>query len=175
MKKNLPSRETALKLLKQVGCSKKVVEHCIAVAAYATKVAEIYKKKGLKVNVDLVHVGALLHDVGRAKTHGVNHGACGAQIARGLGMPPAVVSIIGNHVGGGITEAEARKLGLPKKSYIPDSVEARIVAYADKLVEGSTILPIEAAVKRFRQDSNIPEDSVKRLKQWHREFSNCAK
>lgn len=164
-----------MKLLEQVGCSKNVVQHCVAVSAFATKIAEIYKKKGLKVNVDLVRVGALLHDVGRAKTHGVNHGACGAKIARELGMPPAVVSIIGSHVGGGITKAEARKLGLPAKSYVPDSVEAQIVAYADKLIEGCAIVPIETAVMRFRRDRNIPEDSVKRLKQWHREFSNCVK
>ncbi len=173
MNRRLPSERTTLRLLKQVGCPKRVVDHCRAVANFAVEIAEACRKKGLKVDVDLVRVGALLHDIGRAKTHNVDHGAVGAQIARELNLPDAVVFIIERHVGSGITLREAERLGLPMKSYVPNSVEERIVAYADKLIEGSMRVPVEVAVERFRRDPDIPESSVERLRQWHEELSVC--
>lgn len=170
MSRQLPSEETALKLLKQAGCPKKVVEHCIAVASFAMEIAEACKKKELEVDVDLVLIGALLHDIGRGKTHSVDHGIVGAQIARELRLPDTVISIIERHVGSGITEIEAKRLGWPVKSYIPESIEERIVAYADKLIEDSVRVPLELAVERFRRDRHIPDASVERLKQWNKEF-----
>jgi len=173
--RGLPSEETALKLLMNIGCSKKVVKHCRAVADLAVEIAETCTKKGFVVNVELVRIGALLHDIGRSKTHGVDHGIVGAHIARELNLPDDLVSIIERHVGSGITESEAEKLGWPVKSYIPESIEERIVAYADKLIEGSMRMPIEVVFERFRQDRHIPDASVERLKQWHEELSFCLK
>ena len=173
MSKRLPSEKTALKLLTQAGCSKNVIEHCKEVADFAVEIAEACKEKKFKVNVDLVRVGALLHDVGRAKTHSVDHSIAGAQIAKEWSLSDAIVSIIERHVGGGITENEAKKLGWPLKSYVPESIEERIVAYADKLIEGSIRVPVELAVERLRLDKNVPEDAIRRFKQWHKEFSTC--
>jgi uncharacterized protein len=165
----------AIKFLMKTGCSKKVVEHCKAVADFAVEIAEACKKKGLEVNVDLVRIGALLHDVGRAETHMVDHGIVGVHIASEWTLPKAVLSIIERHVGSGISKSEAAKLGWPVKSYIPRTVEERIVAYADKLIEGSQRVSVEMAVNRFRLDKDISEVSVQRLKKWHKEFSNCLK
>ena len=50
---------------------------------------------------------------------------------------------------------------------------ALLLAYADKLIEGSILVPLDVAVERFHQDENIPEASVERLKQWHKDFSVC--
>jgi uncharacterized protein len=172
--RRLPSEETALRLVVQAGCSEKVVEHCKAVAVFAVEIAEACRRKGLEVDVDLVRIGALLHDVGRARTHSVGHAVVGAGIARELNMPDRVVSIIERHVGSGITESEAKRLGWPVKSYVPESLEERIVAYADKLIEGSIRVPVEVAVERFRRDRNMPRASVERLKQWHEELSFCS-
>jgi len=162
-----------MNLLEKAGCSKQVIAHCRAVADLAVEIADACREKGLKVDVDLVRVGGLLHDIGRAKTHGVDHAVLGAGIARGFNLSERLVTIIERHVGSGITEREARKSGLPVKSYVPASLEERIVAYADKLIEGSIRLPFDAAVERFRRDKNIPEAAVERLKQWHEELSTC--
>lgn len=174
MNKQLPSDETALKLLERAGCSKNVIDHCKAVAELATAIADACNRKGMKVDIDLVRIGALLHDIGRSKTHNVNHGIVGAQIAKDANLPEAVVSIIENHVGSGITKREAQSLGFPAKSYVPRSMEERIVAYADKLIEGKRQVSIDVAVERFRRDKQISEDSVERLKQWHEELSACT-
>ncbi len=173
MNRRLPSEKTALKLLVQAGCSKKVISHCQAVADFAVEIAKGCKKKSLKIDIDLVRIGSLLHDIGRAKTHGVSHGIVGAKIAKELNLSDALVSIIERHVGSGITAKEAEDLGWSVKDYIPETIEERIVAYADKLIEGSIRVPIEVAIERFRHDRSVPEDSVERLKEWHEELSLC--
>ncbi len=175
MNSKLPSEETALNFLKVIGCSNNVVDHCKTVANFAVEIAEACRNSGVEVNVDLVRIGALLHDVGRAKTHGIDHGIVGAQIAREWKFPEAVASVIENHVGSGITKVEAEKLGWPVKDYIPKNLEEQIVSYADKLIEGSVRVSIDVAVERFRRDKNIPKDSVERLKQWHEELTECVK
>ncbi|MGF3522719.1 MAG: HDIG domain-containing metalloprotein, partial [Candidatus Bathyarchaeia archaeon] len=105
MSKLLPTREEALRLLRKNRCSKNVIAHCEAVAKLARETAEICKKKGLNVDVDLVEIGALLHDVGRSKTHSVHHVVAGVEIAKKAGVPEPVISIIQCHVGGGYTAA----------------------------------------------------------------------
>ncbi|MCW4053078.1 MAG: TIGR00295 family protein [Candidatus Bathyarchaeota archaeon] len=173
MSRHVPSEKAALKILRKAGCSAKVVEHCIKVAHYAAEMAESCRKKGVKVDVELVRIGAILHDIGRARTHTVNHSIVGAQLARELNLSTSLVSIIENHVGTGINESEAEKLGWPMKSYIPKTLEERIVAYADKLISGSTLMTIDMALNRFRRENGVSNDAVERLKLWHEELSNC--
>lgn len=171
MNRSLPSIHTALSYLERQGCSKGVIEHCKTVTSYALEVAEACNKKGLEVDVDLVTIGAVLHDIGRSESHSVDHAVRGAQIAARLQLPSSIVSIIERHVGGGIEEKEAERLGWPVKSYVPCSLEEKIVAYADKLVEGSKRISIDAALQRLQNDSNMQKNSLKRILEWHKEFA----
>jgi uncharacterized protein len=166
----LPSKKKALKLLFQSGCSPKVVEHCKAVAKVATEIAETCKEKGLDIDVKLVEIGALLHDIGRSRTHSVHHAIIGAEIAKSLGLPNAVTSIIERHVGGGITSEEAKKLGWPVKDYSPQTWEEKIVSYADKLIDGSKRVSIERTIRKFSR--KIPQSSIDGMKRLHEEFSS---
>ena len=164
MSNKLPSREQALKLLRQNHCSPKVMAHCKAVAKLAVETAQACQKKGLKVDVNLVEVGALLHDLGRSKTHSVDHVVVGAEIARAEGLPSSVIAIIERHVGGGITPAEAKEMGWPKGNYVPVTLEEKIVSYADKLVETSERVPIELTVNRLREQKlNDAADRVQKI------------
>ena len=74
MNKGVPSERMALNLLRKTGCSRKVVEHCVRVSQFAVQIAKSCRKKGIDVNVEMVRIGALLHDIGRARTHTVDHG-----------------------------------------------------------------------------------------------------
>jgi uncharacterized protein len=56
-----------------------VIKHCEAVAELAVEIAKACKEKGLNVNLELVEIGALLHDIGRSKTHSVHHAMAGAK------------------------------------------------------------------------------------------------
>jgi len=164
----LPSREQALQFLRQNGCQTNVLKHCEAVAELAVEMAEAAKEKGLNVNLKLVEIGALLHDIGRSKTHSVHHAVIGAEIARSLGLPEPVVSIIKRHVGGGITSREARKLGWPRDTYVPQTLEEKIVSYADKLIEGSRRVPIEKAIQHLSKE--LPPPAIERMRRLHMEM-----
>ncbi len=61
----------------------------------------------------------------------------GRKIVKQYGYPEEVQNIVERHIGAGITEEESVKLGLPKKSYIPQTIEEKIVAHADNLLSGT--------------------------------------
>lgn len=172
MSERLPSAEEALKLLSESGCTPQVIKHCKMVASIAMEIAEACRKRGLNVDVELVRIGALLHDIGRSETHTVNHVIRGAEIARSLGLPKPVVSIIECHVGGGISLQEAKRLGWPIKSYIPRTLEEKIVTYADKLVDEGRRAPIEKTIKKLSKELGQTHPSIRRLRELHREFTH---
>ncbi len=168
--KNLPSREQAIRLLHESGCSRNVIKHCKAVTDLALEIAKACKEKGLNVDLELVEIGALLHDIGRAKTHSVHHAIIGAKMAKAMGMPEKVISIIKRHVGGGISKQEAERLGWPQDIYIPQTLEEKIVSYADKLINGSRRVPIEKTLADF--SGKIPPQAIERIKKLHEEMMN---
>jgi uncharacterized protein len=92
----------------------------------------------------------------------------GADIAKSLGLPEPVVSIIKRHVGGGITAREARKLGWPRDVYVPLTLEEKIVSYADKLIEGSRRVPIEVTMDELSRE--LPVSAIQRLWKLHEEM-----
>jgi len=168
--KTLPSREQAIRLLHESGCSRNVIKHCKAVTELALEIAKACKEKGLNVDLELVEIGALLHDIGRAKTHSVHHAIIGAKMAKAMGMPEKVISIIKRHVGGGISKQEAERLGWPQDIYIPQTLEEKIVSYADKLINGSRRVPIEKTLADF--SGKIPPQAIERIKKLHEEMMN---
>lgn len=173
MSKGLPSREQAIRLLYDSGCSSRVIRHCEAVADLAVETAETLKKKGISVDVDLVEVGALLHDIGRSKTHGVNHVLVGVKIVEQAGLPASVISIVKRHVGGGITAEEARELGWPVDGvYIPFTLEEKIVSYADKLIESGKRVPIDRALEQLFEEGK-PE-AANRVLRLHQEIDKLV-
>jgi uncharacterized protein len=166
----LPSREQALRLLYENGCSDKVVNHCLAVTKLALETADALRKKGLNVDLELVEIGALLHDIGRSKTHSVNHVIEGAKIAEAAGLPKNVISIIKCHVGGGITRDEAKALGWPSdETYVPLTLEEKAVSFADKLIEGSKRVSVELTIKQLFSDGK-PE-AAERVRNLHDEMA----
>ena len=169
MSEKLPPKKQAILYLRQSGCSENVIRHCEAVAELATEMAKICKRKNMKIDLELVEIGALLHDIGRSKTHTVHHAVVGAEIAKSLKLPESIISIIERHVGGGITPKEAEKLGWPKGVYMPKTLEEKIVSYADKLIEGSHRVPIENTMEKFAEE--LPSSAVERVRKLHDEMS----
>jgi len=169
----LPSREQALNLLIENGCSNDVIIHCKKVAELAAETAETVKKKGLTVDSRLVEVGALLHDIGRSKTHSVNHVIEGAKIAEEAGLSKSVVSIIKRHVGGGITKTEAQMLGWPvDDTYVPITLEEKVVSFADKLIEKGKRVPVKLTIEKLLREGR-PE-AAERVRQLHEEIATLT-
>ena len=170
MSSRLPSREQAIELLQKNGCPQKVINHCEIVATIALDIAQKLQNKGLKIDLTLVETGALLHDIGRSKTHDVDHGLVGSQIAQSAGIPQSVVNIIKRHVGGGITAKEAQEFGWPEDTYTPLTLEEKIVCYADKLIEKSKRVPIEVEIERLRRQGF--DQAAERIRKLHEEITS---
>jgi uncharacterized protein (TIGR00295 family) len=162
--RKLPTRDECIALLEESGCSEGVVRHCIAVSDLAVRIA-----KRCGADVDLVEAGSLLHDLGRCKSHGLDHAVIGVELAKSRKLPESVVRIIERHIGGGITKAEAKKLGLPEKDYIPKTLEEKVVSHADKLIANSRRVTVKEAVGRFVRDGLT--DSALRILKNHEELS----
>lgn len=128
---------------------------------------EIAEKLEICIDTELVKEGALNHDIGRAGTQGVDHAVRGAEVARQLGMGERVVEIIERHVGAGIPAGEAARLGLPPRDFIPVTPEEIVVAYADNLVQGESIVSYEVALSRFRRQFGADHPAVRRFIAMH--------
>ena len=170
MSSELPNREQALELLRKNNCPPNVIDHCTAVADLAVETAEKLKSKGLKVNVELVEAGALLHDLGRSRCHSVDHAVVGAQIAQSIGLPEPVIRIIKRHVGAGITAKEAKALGWPKDTYTPQTIEEKVVCYADKRIDKSKVIPIEVEIEKLKKDNKV--EAAERVRKLSEEITS---
>lgn len=167
----------AVALLKKAGCARAVIEHSKTVADYARKIAldikKCAEKKGQSIDIDIdaVFLGGLLHDIGRSRTHGIDHAVAGAAIALQNGLNNKLVNIIERHVGAGITMEEAGFLGLPEKDYLPVTMEEKIVAHADNLVLGSRVGTLDELVLNLRK-RQLDEKIIQRIIELNNEI--CA-
>ncbi len=160
-----------IKMLRQAGCSEAVIKHCIRVARLAMEIAKAIEKNGGKVDVEAVEAGAMLHDIGRAKTHDIMHIIEGVKIARHYGLPKKIIDIIEHHGGAGIDEEEAKKLGLPPKDYSPRTIEEKIVAHADNLTGNGYRSVKELAIA---WEKKIGKEAALKLLKLHNELSKLA-
>ena len=170
MSKQLPNREQAIYFLQKNSCSTKVITHCQAVASLSLELAEEFKAKNYPVDLALIETGALLHDLGRSKTHSVHHAIEGMKIAQAEGLPDAIVCIIKRHVGAGIAAEEAAQLNWPKDVYTPQSLEEKIVCYADKCVSGNDRICVEVTIKQLH-DQKLG-DAAERVRKLHDEINS---
>lgn len=153
MSKDYALAQTDIDLLRQAGVSEPDIDHSLKVAH---KALELARRTGADLDLELVGRGALFHDLGKAKTHDINHGQIGAELGAALGLAAEVTAIMEKHIRGGLTPEEATELGLPVKDYTLQRLEERIVIYADRLVDiitdGIVSLKTEAeAESRFEE------------------------
>jgi uncharacterized protein len=127
-------------LLRKAGCNEGVIQHCRYVRLSARRFINSLS------DPSLVEEGAMLHDIGRAQTHGIDHGQAGAALARSLGVREAVVRIIECHIGAGLTADECTLLRLIPRDCMPRSLEEKIVGHADNMVQGTWISMLPTAV-----------------------------
>ncbi|OGS42680.1 MAG: HD domain-containing protein [Euryarchaeota archaeon RBG_16_62_10] len=164
----MPSRDDCLRILRDHGCPQDVVSHCEAVSDLAVKIA-----RKCRADVPLVESGSLLHDLGRCRSHKLDHAVRGAELASELKFPAAVVRIIERHIGAGITKKEAKALGLPERDYTPKTLEEKIVAHADNLISASRRTGIEEAVGHLVRKGH--HEAALRVLRLHEELSAACR
>ena len=110
-----------IEILKKEKTPQNVIDHSIAVCKKAFQIAQNFPE----ADRELIRKGALLHDIGRSRTHGITHAVEGVEIARKYDYPEEVLNIIERHIGAGITKEEAKSLGLFEKSYVPETLQEK--------------------------------------------------
>ncbi len=133
------------KILKKYSLSEKsfntVLSHSLFVLG---KSVEIIAKKKLynEVDFDLIISGCLLHDIGtfrfveypdRDQEKYILHGVIGGKILRSEGLKREAL-IAERHIGSGISKRDVIKnnLPLPKRDFLPVTLEQKLICYADK-------------------------------------------
>lgn len=166
------ARMRDVEVLIQAGCPADVVAHCRKVSSMALSLADRFRDP---VDRELVRLGGLFHDIGRSRTHDIAHAIAGIEIGRGLGFSDQLLKIIERHVGAGITAAEARRLGLPEKDYVPLTREEQLVSYADNLVSGEREMSFSEALDRFTRILGPDHEGVELFRQQHQTVQGWMK
>lgn len=161
--------EKALEILREEGVSSEVIKHVKAVRDISLKIAENIAKEGHNVNLNRVKIGAILHDIGRSKTHDISHGVEGAKILKEKDLEE-FSSFARNHLGAGITKEEAKKLDIPTKNYLPNSLEEKIVTFGDNLIRGDKVQSYKEALEELREELGPNHPSLERFKNLHEEL-----
>jgi len=158
------SKQKAITVLKEL-CERNVIEHSMAVSRYAVEIAEKLRDSGLEVDLDSVETGALLHDIGRCKSHDIDHGVRGAEILEKIPELSAYSRYCLTHIGAGISRKEAVELGLPPGDYMPSTIEEKIVAYADNITEGCKKVDISVTVEKMKKALGEKHPAIARVKE----------
>ncbi|MBY9001163.1 MAG: HDIG domain-containing protein [Candidatus Heimdallarchaeota archaeon] len=161
METRIPSKEECLKILRKHQAPFDVIYHCLMV----TEITERISSQIREINRELVIAGAMLHDIGRSKDHTIFHAIEGARIIEREKLDQRLVSIVRKHIGSGITENEAEKLGLPLDDYIPRTIEEIVVSYSDNLTsderECSFEETLEDFCRKFGEDSHVVKGYIR--------------
>jgi uncharacterized protein len=143
----MPDQTDYESVLRNAGCSPKVIAHCTAVRDVACE----YAIRNPAINFSLVEEGAMLHDIGRGITHSIGHAQAGADLLRSMGYPEAVARIVECHTGAGLTPDECTLLGLEPRDCMPKTAEEKIVAHADNLIASKKRVSIENSIASVSQ------------------------
>ncbi|ABO35940.1 metal dependent phosphohydrolase [Methanococcus maripaludis C5] len=136
-------------------CEKNVVLHSIAVADYVHEFGINLIEKGYDFDLKTAVLGAILHDIGRSKSHSIDHGIIGSKILLKNKFNEKYAKIAERHIGAGISKKEAKKLNLPEKDYIPETLEEKVIANADNLISGYLRVDIDFVINKFKKRTNL--------------------
>lgn len=154
--------------------------HSTLVTKRAVRICDQHPE--LSLNRQFVIEAAMLHDIGIFKCNAPGiycsgsepyliHGRIGAELLRAEGFPKHA-RVCERHTGAGITKEEIIKLNLPlpHEDFLPETMEEKVICYADKFYSKThpevekTIEQAERSLKRFG------EDGVERFKLWEKLF-----
>ncbi|MBM7409777.1 HDIG domain-containing metalloprotein [Methanococcus maripaludis] len=135
-------------------CEKNVVLHSIAVADYVYEFGIKLLNKKYDFDLDTAVLGAILHDIGRSKSHNIDHGIIGSEILLKNNFNEKYAKIAERHIGAGISIKEAEDLNLPKKDYIPKTLEEKVIANADNLISRDLRVDIDFVIDKFKKRAN---------------------
>lgn len=160
-----------------------LLTHSEMVARKALAVADA---SNLNIDREFVYDAAMLHDIGifRCDASGIycygdqpyiRHGVIGAELLRDEGVGEAYARVCERHTGAGLTAKEIAETGLPlpHMDFLPESLEEKLICYADKFFSKSGDPKEEKPLERVRASlAKFGPDSLARFDSLHSLFND---
>lgn len=157
-----------------------LLTHSRQVAQRALRIAN--NRTELKLDKQFVEEAAMLHDIGvflcdapGIACHGtapyILHGRLGAELLRKEGCPKHA-RVCERHTGAGLTkEAIAlRNIPLPHEDFLPETMEEKVICYADKFYSKSNLTHEKTIEQAKRSLAKFGEEGVARFCEWQQLF-----
>ncbi|MDE7420850.1 MAG: HDIG domain-containing protein [Muribaculaceae bacterium] len=159
-----------------------LLTHSEMVAHKALTVAEAAK---LNIDREFVFNAAMLHDVGifRCNASGIycygdepyiRHGIIGGELLRKECADEVYARVCERHTGSGLTAKEIAETGmpLPHMDFLPETLEEKLICYADKFFSKSGDPREEKSLDRVRKSmAKFGADSLERFDAMHHLFT----
>jgi len=144
--------------------------HCVAVTELALKISRSHPQ--FQADEEVIEFGGMLHDIGIFYTDApeigcfgdlpyIAHGYQGRELLEKESLP-FIATICERHIGVGISieDIEKHHLPLPKRDMTPQTIEEKIICYADKFFSksaGNLLLPkpmekVKKSVSKYGED-----------------------
>lgn len=147
------------------------------------KALECIRRRGLEVDIGFVAEAAMLHDIGIFRCdapgiccHGelpyICHGIEGRRILEAEGLPRHAL-VCERHTGSGLTVEDIvrQQLPLPHRDMTPQTLEEKLICYADKFYSKSGDIREEKSLDRvIRSMERHGEDTLRRFLDLHAMF-----
>jgi hypothetical protein len=177
MPDDLPSDDDIAQIWKHYNTPADVIAHCRAVADLAEEYGSQLADCGYEIRLDLIHCAALLHDVVRARH---DHPLAGARCVIREGYPLLAPLIVQHHEWGRKVPADEMTgwpISFPKgdDGEFLYRLEAEALYLADKEVQGSTRVGIEARFEKSRKRCEESADPVAALAGHQRRYLQAKK
>ena len=157
-----------------------LINHSQSVARKALQIVSSHPE--LHLDAQFVEEAAMLHDLGIFRTDApgiqcfgsepyICHGRLGAEILCKEGYERHA-RVCERHTGAGITckEIIAQGLPLPHQDFLPETMEEKVICYADKFFS-KTHLDREKSIEKAEKSlAKFGEDGVMRFREWERMF-----
>lgn len=155
--------------------------HSQAVTEKALRIA--LNNSALNPDIKFIEEASMIHDIGIFLTNApklycygdypyLAHGYLGCELITKLGFPEHGL-VCERHTGVGFSKEEIlqKKLPLPSRDLIPESVEEQIIAFADKFFSKSSSNNKEKTLKEVRKSiAAFGNSNISRFEEWCKLF-----
>ncbi len=157
-----------------------LLKHSEAVARKALAVADAHPE--LPLDRQFLLEAAMVHDIGIIKTNApdikcfgsepyIRHGVLGAEMMRAEGFPRHA-RVCERHTGAGLSlkEIEEQGLPLPHVDLLPETLEEKVICYADKFFSKTKLEREKTLEQAERSVAKHGDEGLRRFKEMERLF-----
>ena len=158
-----------------------LLKHSKAVADKALAIAEAHPE--LRLDRQFIMEAAMVHDIGIIKTDApdiqcfgtepyIRHGVLGAEMLRAEGYPRHA-RVCERHTGAGLSlkEIEEQRLPLPHEDLLPETLEEKVICYADKFFSKTKLEREKTLAEGERSVAKHGEEGRKRFREMEEIFN----